>query len=122
MALAHYSAWKILWIASNAAIVAVFALDPNTLTGVAALIAALVGAGNLWLMVLTRQDNREIKGVMKEVKHNTDGVLASEKARAEQATARSNEQSIKLEEASQRADRAEGHREGSDEERARDKP
>ena len=100
---------------------AIFAIDPSILTGIAALIAAMVGAGNLYLLFLSRKDNRELKAVVDDVKHQTDGIRTRMEEKANQAEVKAGEQTAALSAATTRADHAEGVQQERGEERARQK-
>ena len=121
MSPAHASLWKVAsWVISVGA-AAIFAIDPSILTGIAALIAAMVGAGNLYLLFLSRKDNRELKAVVDDVKHQTDGIRTRMEEKVNQAEVKAGVQTAALSAATTRADHAEGVQQERVEERARQK-
>lgn len=106
MALAHVSLGKIAYVAIHVVALAFFALDPSERV-------AYIGLAGVALTNLTALVIFYLK--LRRVDKNVDGIMS----RAENKNA---DQAVQLGAATTRADRAEGHLEGSNEERARDKP
>jgi hypothetical protein len=137
MTIAHIGALKVASWAIGVIAAAVFAIDPSyKMFVITALIAAtpptITGIFNnrLQAKVLRMQAENQahnaeklhdVKTIVSEVKHQTDGVLTAVLAKADKAEMKSDQQAVDLKAATTRADTAEGRREGVEAEQGRTK-